>query len=252
MDKAVYDKGMATRREVLGAEHVDRAVAAADSFNAPMQDLVTEYCWGAVWGREELSRKTRSMLNLAMLTALNREHEFKLHVRGARRPRRDDEGVGGFGIVDHGLAPGQGKASVRRLGAGRDMRERIPPLRFAVSESEVGIAGDEAAEKAPALRLVAGRGDQSAAEEDAGDIGFDDEAAAELLHQNHGRDGVAAEAAIGFGEGDGEPSEFGEGLPIGGVEAGVARGQRAAGLETVFVADEARDAVGEQRLVFAI
>lgn len=85
MDKAVYDKGMATRREVLGAEHVDRAVTAADSFNAPMQDLVTEYCWGAVWGREELSRKTRSMLNLAMLTALNREHEFKLHVRGALR-----------------------------------------------------------------------------------------------------------------------------------------------------------------------
>ena len=85
MDKTVYDKGMAVRREVLGAEHVDRAVAAADSFNAPMQDLVTEYCWGAVWGREELPRKTRSMLNLAMLTALNREHEFKLHVRGALR-----------------------------------------------------------------------------------------------------------------------------------------------------------------------
>ena len=85
MDKTVYDKGMSVRREVLGAEHVDRAVAAADSFNAPMQDLVTEYCWGAVWGREELPRKTRSMLNLAMLTALNREHEFKLHVRGALR-----------------------------------------------------------------------------------------------------------------------------------------------------------------------
>ena len=85
MDKTVYDRGMATRREVLGAEHVDRAVAAADSFDAPMQDLVTEYCWGAVWGREGLSRKTRSMLNLAMLTALNREHEFKLHVRGALR-----------------------------------------------------------------------------------------------------------------------------------------------------------------------
>ncbi len=85
MDKTVYDRGMATRREVLGAEHVDRAVAAADSFDAPMQDLVTEYCWGAIWGREGLSRKTRSMLNLAMLTALNREHEFKLHVRGALR-----------------------------------------------------------------------------------------------------------------------------------------------------------------------
>lgn len=85
MDRDVYDRGMAARREVLGAGHVDRAIAAADSFNAPLQDLVTEYCWGAVWGREELPRKTRSMLNLAMLTALNREHEFKLHVRGALR-----------------------------------------------------------------------------------------------------------------------------------------------------------------------
>ena len=85
MEKAMYDKGMAVRRDVLGAEHVDRAMAAADAFNAPMQELVTEYCWGAVWGREGLPRKTRSMLNLAMLTALNREHEFKLHVRGALR-----------------------------------------------------------------------------------------------------------------------------------------------------------------------
>lgn len=85
MDKAMYDKGMAVRRDVLGAEHVDRAMAAADAFDAPMQELVTEYCWGAVWGREGLPRKTRSMLNLAMLTALNREHEFKLHVRGALR-----------------------------------------------------------------------------------------------------------------------------------------------------------------------
>ena len=85
MEKAMYDKGMAVRRDVLGAEHVDRAMAAADAFSAPMQELVTEYCWGAVWGREGLPRKTRSMLNLAMLTALNREHEFKLHVRGALR-----------------------------------------------------------------------------------------------------------------------------------------------------------------------
>lgn len=85
MDEATYDKGMAVRREVLGAAHVDRAMAAADEFNAPLQELVTEYCWGAVWGREELPRKTRSLLNLAMLTALNREHEFKLHVRGALR-----------------------------------------------------------------------------------------------------------------------------------------------------------------------
>ena len=83
MSKQMYDKGLEIRRSVLGAEHVDKAIANADDFNQPMQDLVTEYCWGAVWGREGLPKKTRSMLNLAMLTALNRENEFKLHVRGA-------------------------------------------------------------------------------------------------------------------------------------------------------------------------
>ena len=85
MNRATYDKGMTVRRDVLGAAHVDRAMAAADEFDGPLQELVTEYCWGAVWGREELPRKTRSLLNLAMLTALNREREFKLHVRGALR-----------------------------------------------------------------------------------------------------------------------------------------------------------------------
>lgn len=83
MTNAMYDKGLEIRRGVLGAEHVDKAIANADDFSRPMQELVTEYCWGAVWGREGLPKKTRSMLNLAMLTALNREHEFKLHVRGA-------------------------------------------------------------------------------------------------------------------------------------------------------------------------
>ncbi len=85
MDKEVYDKGLAIRREVLGAEYVDNAITTADAFNRPLQDLVTEYCWGAVWGRPGLPRKTRSMLNLAMLTALNRPHEIKVHVRGALR-----------------------------------------------------------------------------------------------------------------------------------------------------------------------
>lgn len=58
---------------------------SADDFNRPLQELVTEYCWGAVWGREELPRKTRSMLNLAMLSALNRPHELEMHIRGALR-----------------------------------------------------------------------------------------------------------------------------------------------------------------------
>jgi 4-carboxymuconolactone decarboxylase len=71
------------RRAVLGAEYVDKSIQSADDFNRPMQELVTEYCWGAVWNRPGLDRKTRSMLNLAMLSALNRPHELKLHVRGA-------------------------------------------------------------------------------------------------------------------------------------------------------------------------
>ena len=83
MGKDVFDKGLAIRREVLGKDYVDNAIKSADDFNRPLQEFVTEYCWGAVWGRPGLSKKTRSMLNLAMLTALNRPHELKLHVRGA-------------------------------------------------------------------------------------------------------------------------------------------------------------------------
>jgi len=78
-----YERGLATRREVLGADYVDRALAGATEFSAPLQELVTEYCWGAVWTREGLERRTRSLLNLAMLTALNRPHELAGHVRGA-------------------------------------------------------------------------------------------------------------------------------------------------------------------------
>jgi 4-carboxymuconolactone decarboxylase len=83
VSKEIYEKGLAIRREVLGADYVDNAIRTADDFNRPLQELVTEYCWGAVWGRPGLPRKTRSMLNLAMLTALNRPHELKLHVKGA-------------------------------------------------------------------------------------------------------------------------------------------------------------------------
>ena len=85
MGKNTFDQGLAIRKEVLGAEHVERALAGANAFSRPYQELITEYCWGAVWGRPGLSRKTRSLLNLAMLTALNREDEFKLHVRAAFR-----------------------------------------------------------------------------------------------------------------------------------------------------------------------
>jgi 4-carboxymuconolactone decarboxylase len=85
MTKDLFERGLAIRKSVLGAEFVDKAIAAADDFNRPLQELVTEYCWGAVWGREELPRKTRSMLNIAMLSTLNRPHELKLHVQGAIR-----------------------------------------------------------------------------------------------------------------------------------------------------------------------
>lgn len=83
MNKDTYDKGLEIRRAVLGDAYVDKALNTADDFNRPMQDLVTEYCWGAVWGREGLPRKTRSMLNLAMISILNRPHELRAHIRGA-------------------------------------------------------------------------------------------------------------------------------------------------------------------------
>jgi 4-carboxymuconolactone decarboxylase len=85
MDKAMFEKGLAIRRDVLGADYVDQSIASADDFTRPLQELVTQYCWGEVWGRPELDRKTRSLLNLAMISALNRPNELKLHVRGALR-----------------------------------------------------------------------------------------------------------------------------------------------------------------------
>ncbi|MFC4801667.1 4-carboxymuconolactone decarboxylase [Neobacillus sp. GCM10023253] len=83
MNKELFEKGLEIRRSVLGAEYVDGSIQNADDFNMPMQELVTQYCWGEVWGRPGLDRKTRSIINLAMITALNRPHELKLHVRGA-------------------------------------------------------------------------------------------------------------------------------------------------------------------------
>jgi 4-carboxymuconolactone decarboxylase len=84
-DKATFDRGLEIRKATLGAEFVENSLKTADDFNMPMQELTTEYCWGYVWGREGLPRKTRSMLNLAMISALNRPHELKMHVKGALR-----------------------------------------------------------------------------------------------------------------------------------------------------------------------
>ena len=80
---SLYDKGMSRRREVLGDEHVDRSMGNVSEFAKPVQDFVTEFVWGGVWGRDGLDLRTRSLLNLVMLTALNRMHEFGVHVRGA-------------------------------------------------------------------------------------------------------------------------------------------------------------------------
>lgn len=81
--KDLYAQGLALRRQVLGSEYVDRSIASANEFMMAFQRITTEWCWGYAWGREGLDLKTRSMLNLAMLTALNRAPEIKLHVRGA-------------------------------------------------------------------------------------------------------------------------------------------------------------------------
>ena len=83
MNQDLFDQGLKTRREVLGSAYVDAAIANADDFNRPLQEMVTQYAWGDIWNRPGLDRRSRSLLNLAMLTALNRPHELKLHVRGA-------------------------------------------------------------------------------------------------------------------------------------------------------------------------
>ena len=85
MSKELYEDGLKVRRAVLGDAYVDRAIQNADAFNKPLQDLVSEYCWGWIWTREGLPRKMRSLINLAMLSCLNRPHELKIHIQGALR-----------------------------------------------------------------------------------------------------------------------------------------------------------------------
>ena len=85
MNDELFERGLEIRKSVLGAEFVEKSIASADDFNMPMQRLVSEYCWGAVWGRDDLPRKTRSLLNIAMLSTLGRNHELKMHTKGAIR-----------------------------------------------------------------------------------------------------------------------------------------------------------------------
>jgi 4-carboxymuconolactone decarboxylase len=83
MTDDLYERGLEIRRAVVGSAYVDKSLAEADDFNRPLQELVTKYCWGEVWSRPGLERRDRSLINLAMIAALNRPHELKLHVRGA-------------------------------------------------------------------------------------------------------------------------------------------------------------------------
>jgi 4-carboxymuconolactone decarboxylase len=85
MDRKLMEAGLSVRREVLGDEYVDRAMKNADDFNRPFQEIVSEYCWGLCWTDKTLSRRERSILNLGMIAALGKMHEFELHLRGAIR-----------------------------------------------------------------------------------------------------------------------------------------------------------------------
>jgi 4-carboxymuconolactone decarboxylase len=89
-----HDAGMAVRRQVLGDDHVDRAVAGTTSFSAPFQDFITRFVWGEVWARPGLDRRTRSCITLAMLTALRCEDELAIHVRAALRNGLDPQEIG--------------------------------------------------------------------------------------------------------------------------------------------------------------
>jgi len=83
MNKELYEQGLKVRRAVVGDAYVDASLKSADDFSMPMQELVTQYCWGDVWSRPGLDRKSRSLLNLGMIAALNRNEELATHVRGA-------------------------------------------------------------------------------------------------------------------------------------------------------------------------
>lgn len=85
MNNELYEKGLKVRREVLGAEHVDKSIANATDFNRIAQEITTTACWGLCWGNDDLTRRERSLVNLAMISVLNRPHELTLHVKGALR-----------------------------------------------------------------------------------------------------------------------------------------------------------------------
>ena len=127
MDKATFEKGLEIRKSVLGADFVEKSFASADEFNKPFQEFVTEYCWGACWGREVLSKKTRSMLNLAMISALNRPHELKMHVKGAltNGVTRDEMREIFFAVAVYCGVPGRRRLLPRRPRGVRRNRQEV-------------------------------------------------------------------------------------------------------------------------------
>lgn len=82
-EESLFDKGLKIRKEVLGEDYVNKSIAGADEFSRTMAEWSTEFCWGALWSRPGVDRRTRSIVNLAMIAAINRPHELKLHVKGA-------------------------------------------------------------------------------------------------------------------------------------------------------------------------
>ena len=127
MSSDKFDAGLKVRKEVLGEEYVENALKNVDDFNRPMQELVTEYCWGTIWTRDGLPKKTRSLLNLAMLTALNRPHEVRTEV--AREGLADLAVAGVRGLLEKGLHghedPGRAEAALQAVGLVKGLLQRV-------------------------------------------------------------------------------------------------------------------------------
>jgi 4-carboxymuconolactone decarboxylase len=116
-DDPLYERGMQVRREILGDEHVDRAIASTTPVTKPFQDAITRFAWGDVWNRDALDRRTRSALTLALLAALGRDHELEMHIRAARRNGLTPEEIGEVFLhtaVYAGLPAGNGALAIAR------------------------------------------------------------------------------------------------------------------------------------------
>jgi 4-carboxymuconolactone decarboxylase len=128
MSEDPYDAGMKVRREVLGDEPVDRALANATDLTQPFQEFITRYAWGSVWSRDGLDRRTRSAITLAVLTALGREHELAMHIHAARRNGLTAEEIGEV-LLHTAVYAGVPAANAAFAIAQRELREGLEPDR---------------------------------------------------------------------------------------------------------------------------